>query len=143
MDFVFFTSLKWSHGVLSMIFWFLGKIWVIENCTYFFGYPIHYVFLVATARVRNPHCNLHYLATIVTFKNCPEILHKILHKILTQILHKILLLISEIFIILFGKFQKKIQQIGFWVTFTKFCSCLWVKFSTFCSWLKFCSGFVS
>ena len=37
-----------------------------------FGYPIHYVFLVATARVRNPHCNLHYLATIVTFKNPPQ-----------------------------------------------------------------------
>ena len=38
----------------------------------FFGYPIHYVFLVATARVRNPHCNLHYLATIVTFKILPK-----------------------------------------------------------------------
>ena len=34
-----------------------------------FGYPTPYGFLVATARVRNPHCNLHYLATIVTFKN--------------------------------------------------------------------------
>ena len=70
----------------------------ISSC-YIFGYPIHYVFLVATARVRNPHCNLHYLATIVTFKKWYQNPHTNPHTNPPQNPAKILLLISEIFMI--------------------------------------------
>ena len=112
VDLMFFASLKWSHGFLSMIFGFLTKFWVgiekIITKNIFFGIK-HFI-------EKN-------LGKFRDFLENPNI-----SKYFTLCFEKNWMLFGWFFF----DFQKKISKIKFWSRKNIFCSNFFYTNSKFC-----------